>query len=521
MQKTAVLLIILAVFTIFSLPAGCLTPRQQTAMLPPPAPQPVLSSVSNTPPHTIVTEGPAGTINYNIFTFKWSGTDDKTPSDKLTYSTFLEGYDRDWTVYAPDASRNFNKVPGGGYTFYVKAQDDSGNIEKEPASRSFTIAGVVPARPPQVIVPSIGGFLLTGSDVSRVVVANDGNTLYALDSLNSRLYRSDSQGLGWVDLSGRVSGGPPWVDVAVAPDNAALVAVLTDGGREVYISDDSGASFNSTGLAAVIGAQAATCIAISPDYGAPKREIAAGAVTGGGGGRVLINILSRFPSGWLDVSTGAAGWTAADIFAIEFSPSFAADGALLCVASTAAKSYLYMAARDLGSRNTVWNSASGYPVELCNPGAGTPGTPLNYADISLPADYTSSSAYSRHAFVCWSRNHPSQDVYHVVDAIAYRMIAPEPIASIAFWGTMNRGKLMAGAARCQGSGCFQVQTYFTGNPMSVCPSCPMWQPSQKAPTGQSNARVAWSANGNIAYAGTTGVESAISHSVNNGYTWNQ
>ena len=520
MGKFAALILAVVITLTSFFPAGCYVPRQADN-LPPPKPQPVLSSVQDTPPRTSIIDGPSGTINYNVFTFKWTGTDDKTTPEKLLYSTFLEGYDRDWTVYTPETSREFSKVPGGSYTFYVKAQDESGNIEKSAASRNFTIAGVVPTQPPQIIVPGVGGFLLTGSDVSRVVVANDGKTLYAIDSLNSKLYRSDTQGIGWVDLSGKVGGGPPWIDVAVAPDNSSLVAVLTDAGREVYISDYSVASFNSTGMASAIGAQAATCIAISPDYGAPRREIAAGTVTGGGGGRVLINILSRFPSGWMDASSGAAGWTAADVFAIEFSPSFAGDGSLLCVASTAAKSYLYLAARDLGSRNTVWNASPGYPVELCNPGAGTPGTPLNYADISLPADYNGSSAYARHAFVSWSRNHPSQDVYHIVDAIAYRMNVPEPVASIAFWGATSRGKLMAGAAKCQSGGCYQVQTYFTGNPMSVCPSCPMWQPSQKAPTGQSNARVAWSPRGDIAYAGTTGVESALSHSFNNGYTWNQ
>ncbi|MCX6005068.1 MAG: hypothetical protein NT082_05285, partial [Chloroflexi bacterium] len=111
----------------------------------------------------------------------------------------------------------------------------------------------------------------------------------------------------------------------------------------------------------------------------------------------------------------------------------------------------------------------------------------------------------------------------VVDYQAYRMQSPEPIATIACYGTTVGGKLIAGAVKCKasGGGCYMVQTYFTANPMSLCPACPMWQPSQKPPTGSGNARVAWSADGNMAYAGTSGIESAVSHSRNNGYTWNQ
>jgi hypothetical protein len=99
------------------------------------------------------------------------------------------------------------------------------------------------------------------------------------------------------------------------------------------------------------------------------------------------------------------------------------------------------------------------------------------------------------------------------------MNAPEPIASIAFYGSTASGKLLAGAAKCISSGgCYQVQTYFCANPTS---NYPVWLPSQKAPTGSREARVGWSTDGKTAYAGTSGTESAVSHSRNNGSTWNQ
>ena len=469
----------------------------------------------------MITEGPSGTINYNTITFKWAGAYDSNSPLKLTFSSYLDGYDRDYSPFTPETSRTYKNLAEGNYTFYVKAQDENGNIERTPASQSYTIAAVPPGQAAPVIVPGgTGGVLLIGSDVSRIVVGSDGATLYALDSLNSRLYRSDTAGMDWTDITGKVGGGPLWVDIAVAPDDPGLVAVATDNGREVRISDDYGATFSTLGFSSVIGAgQAARSISISPDYGAPGRDIAVGTWSGMANGRVYINILTRFPSGWFDASSSAPGWLNADIFAIKFSPSYAADGTLLCVASSPAKTYLFAGLRDLGSVNTVWNSLTGYPVELCKPGSGTSGTPLNYADITLPADYNGSNPYSRHVFVSWSKNHPSQGVYHVVDFQPYSMNAPEPISTIAYYGTIGRGKLLAGAARCiSGGGCYQVQTYFTANPTS---NYPTWQPSQKPPTGQRDARVGWSTDGKMAYAGTSGTESALSHSRSNGYTWNQ
>jgi hypothetical protein len=232
---------------------------------------------------------------------------------------------------------------------------------------------------------------------------------------------------------------------------------------------------------------------------------------------VLINVLTGFSGGWFDASTSMSGWLSpgggVDVFSIKHSPSFASDGTMLLVASSAARTYLYLGARDLGSRSTTWNSSTGYPVEM-----GQAGTPLNYADIALPADYSTSNPYARQVFASWGRN-TTGDIYRISDYQVYRMVAPEAISSIAFYGSIRSGKLLAGAARCQGGGgCYQVQTYFTGNAVS---NYPAWQSSQKAPTGSRAAMVGWSSDGITAYAGTSGTESAFSHSKNNGNTWNQ
>jgi len=170
-------------------------------------------------------------------------------------------------------------------------------------------------------------------------------------------------------------------------------------------------------------------------------------------------------------------------------------------------------ARDLGARTTTWNFSTGYPVEI-----GQAGSPLNYADIALPADYSTTNPYARQVFASWNKG-GAHDIIRISDYQVYRMGAPEAMSSIAYYGSIRSGKLLAGAARCQaGGGCYQVQTYFTGNPLS---NYPAWQPSQKAPTGSRAAMVGWSPDGITAYAGASGTESAFSHSKNNGFTWNQ
>lgn len=513
------LLLLLSLF-ITTAPAGCVTPAGTTP-LPAPSAQPVLPSSTIIRLKTAIIEGPSGTIENNTVTFKWAGMLSSVDPSTIKYASFLEGYDKDYTPFLDATFRTFSDLKSGNYTFYVKAQDAaSGNIEPEPASRTFTIAQRAPVVPGPVVIPGgSGGLMLVNSDINRIVVAGDGATLYALDSYGARLYRSDSAGTGWTDISGKVSGGSPWMDIAVAPDEPRMIAVATDGGREVYISADAGVTFSSTGLSTVIGAgRAARCISISPDYGSPKREIASGIWSGSATGGIMVNILSSFPSGWFD--TGASG---VDIAAIKYSNSFAADGTLLAIASSASKTFLYMGIRDLGANTTAWNTSAGYPVELGQPGTGSAGTPLKYADLALPSDYNGSSAHSRHVIASWSKTHASQDVYHVWDAQAYRMNAPEPVAAVAYYGSSKNGKLLLGATKCKDSsgGCYQVQTYFAVNPLAATPSAPAWQPSQKAPTGSYAAHVAWSTDGNTAFAGTSGTESAVSHSRNNGSTWNQ
>ncbi len=194
---------------------------------------------------------------------------------------------------------------------------------------------------------------------------------------------------------------------------------------------DGGANFGATGLGSKLsGGERATCIAISPDYG--HREIAIGTATGHGSGRVLMNITGGFSGSWHDMSTGSSGWlpgsiSGVDVFALKYSSGFASDGALLAVVASGPPpntddTYLYMGIRDLGGNTISWNNSAGYPVEISPSGQDTPGTPLIYADIALPADYSSANPAQRHVYACWSAGNPNDGVYRLDDSVCYRIL---------------------------------------------------------------------------------------------------
>jgi len=481
-----------------------------------------------TPPETTIVSAPAETVAYSEVSFEWTGSDDSTITADLVYSYKLGGYDAEYSAFTADTNETYTGLPDGQYVFYVKAQDKAGNIDPTPATSSFTIAAV----------PSSGLLILRNSEVNRIAVGSDGESIYALDAVNSQLYKSSHGGHGWVNISAGVSGAATWNELAVAPDTAEIVAVITNSRSEVCLSMNGGISFSPMGLAGNLAAgERVQCLAISPAYGASAREIAVGTSTGNGGGRVWVFTIPL--AGWTDVSSGAPGWLpgvppilGTDVFAIEYSPSFAGDRTMLAIVSTGPApdtddTYLYIGISSGGTMTWNNNVAPGYPVEICQAGADTPGSPLISADLALPSDYNGSDISSRQVYACWSDGvggSPGDDVYRLSDTLCSRLYASGGIiSSIAYYGTTYQGKLLAGA-RTAIPGELKTQVYFTSNPQS---GAPVWNPSLKPPTGPNEAQVAWSPDGTVAYCGTSTIggashdQSAFSVSTNDGLGWDQ
>ena len=178
----------------------------------PPIPQPPATPPHDTtPPDTLITKAPNGTINYNEVAFQWTGSDDTSPTSSLTYSFYLESHESDYSPFTRDTAKTYTDLPDGTYTFYVKSRDEAGNINPTPATVKFTIAISTPEEKPQAVTPIVSPLLIApNSDVSQIAVGYD-NTIYALDSTNAKLYKSDQGGYGWTDISRGLAAAPTWI----------------------------------------------------------------------------------------------------------------------------------------------------------------------------------------------------------------------------------------------------------------------------------------------------------------------
>lgn len=549
MPKLTYLVAAFLLTLIFLFYCGCTTESIAPAPTPTPIPTPNPSQLppqDTTPPQITVTSSITDlTGGKNEITFRWKANDNISATNMLTYSYYLKGYNADYSPFKTDTYATYKDLPAGSYAFYVKSQDEAGNVGLATVTIEVTAASTMPKVKDGQIPINSSFLLLSNSEVSHIAVSSYGDIIYVLDSINAKLYKSEHGGYGWANISAGISGTPTWDAMAIAPDDHNIIAVVTDNGTEVYLSVDGGINFFSTNLTSRINfGERIKCIAISSGYGNNTHELAIGTSTNNGNGKVWISI-AGLPGAWQDCSTSASGWlrtlpvaSGVDVFTIKYSPSFSSDKTLLAIVasgptSNAGDTFLYIGIRDLAKTTITWNSIAGYPVEICQPGQDTPGTPLTYTDLALPADYMGSIISQRHIYACWS-NKPAgasiagsnDDIYHIDDTICYRLQArPYIICSISHYGPFNNGKLLAGAAKSETvPSAPGIQIYCTFNPQSTTP---YWQQSQKPPTGTNNAQVAWSSDGKTAYCGTGTVggeahdQSAFSRSTDNGLTWNQ
>ncbi len=427
------------------------------------------------------------------------------------------------------------------------------------------------------------GDVFNASEVNKIVVGSDGATILAVVNANAFggpiLFNSPMMGLMWAytgylnlaAVMGPLGANPLVFDVAIAPDNPAFWVVTTAGVGtntpvEVWITDNAGGKWQCANLQTLTGNALIGCIDISVDYGG-QRDIAAGIRRGNGTGPMDIYVLK---------TGGLTGWQRqtilpptviidggrADVFALRFSPTYPADGALAAVFADNTTGTMYdVALRDIDGNNILqWAFTA--DVEVAP--ATTPNSALAWqlidANLELPSDFSGQAASLRRAYISTDSNAAAQDgIYRIDDQTVYVLMDTSAaadtrrISSIAYFGTYASGKLLAG--EYMGYACTAtVPTWFTDSP-TTCP-VPCWYPCLKCATGAAgqlqatcslntrgvgNAQVAWFMNGQVAltatssgtstngtgwYAGLLGPvvyddESAISLSRNNGETWNQ
>lgn len=89
-------------------------------------------------PMTSFVEVPPAVSAESFVTFSWTGQDDATDSADILYQYKLDGVDTDWSVWDASTSQSYD-LPNGAYTFWVRAKDESENINQAPANYTFVV----------------------------------------------------------------------------------------------------------------------------------------------------------------------------------------------------------------------------------------------------------------------------------------------------------------------------------------------------------------------------------------------
>ena len=362
-----------------------------------------------------------------------------------------------------------------------------------------------------------GNIVVSPSEVSEIAIGREG-VLYAIDGENPKAYRSLDAGISWENIGPElIEAGAelPASKVAVAPDKPGIVAVVASDGTEVYVSTDGGVTWADTDVPNLTGTIKA--IAISNQYteaGKSFWEIAIGTAAWSDGattGQIWILQLGKSWVSWQNQNLAIdPAHIGGEVSALVYSPKYKNDKTILAVCSTGRdvttdyqnKTWLCLGKRDISARTTSWHNLTGYPVEIASAGDAT-GVSWIRSSLALPSNYSGDKASSRDLFVSYDREPDADDdVYRLDDTTLYRMNADGgsniDISSIAYYGTVTTGKLLAGDADPV-AGSPTVQVRRSSNPFD---SSPRWQLSSVAPTGPGNARISWSPDGKIAYCGT-------------------
>ena len=365
-----------------------------------------------------------------------------------------------------------------------------------------------------------------GSEPVDFAVANDGTTIYAIDTnvlinASGAILKSTDAGQSWTATS-IPSGATANITkyIAVAPDNPLAVAVVEVGigpPNLVHISNNGGITW-----------------ATLPAFGtaAEVRDIAVGPARSGTiFGREYVVALAdpanAVALGDVQIIGGSAAWATAgnagvangqyDYMAVEFSIGFLGDRCVVAVGANDAE----------GSVLQIINTATGAEVRtpvVLDAGhndfgdSDTAADAIVDADVTLPSNFDPTTALGETSYVSTaSATTVANDGIFRVDADVSRELGLSGASwkSVTYNGTTSEGILFAGTYASN-------NLRYTINPTV---SSPTWVWTMKAPegvTGRTLLEVAadYATTGRV-FATTLGVESAFSISNNGGVSFDQ
>ena len=369
-----------------------------------------------------------------------------------------------------------------------------------------------------VVTPSeINAFVISANKTSG---ANE--TFYAIDIPNKKIYKSTDGGVSWKNkttakLEDAGAKLPAW-DIAVAPDDPDLVAVVTNNRTAVYTSEDGGDKWKNT-TDFNLNNKRISDIAISLEYeeeeGETYRDIAIGTrdpASPTNGDVWTIRWNDRFVS-WSDQKLKA------DVTTVLFSPGYTNDSMLFAIASPTNNvswpdgTYLCS-----GQRYTAYETHDATDWKTfteigANVGSSPTKNEIIFSDLALPSDqnYNPNSKYWL-AYASYYSNTTYDDVYLIEvennKGMAYRLNATRGtgagIASIDY--IVSKDMLTAGEVLAKAKSANALIHNCT-NPEAGTPEIPKWKTPTKPPTGgagsgRANAVVRWSTTG-ILYCATS------------------
>jgi len=172
--------------------------------------------------------------------------------------------------------------------------------------------------------------------------------------------------------------------VAVAPDDADVIAIANSGTPEVYLTINGGSIWYNLGTPQESGGAAPAAIydlAISPASGETHYIAAAGKEAG---------------SAWKETNSLAGFSSASEVAAVAFSPSFSSDKAMVAITEADGVS---IKLQIFSMSYEKWNGSANladFPITIVSDDGITG---LTSASLSLDPDYQASEASQRTVFI--------------------------------------------------------------------------------------------------------------------------
>ncbi len=359
-------------------------------------------------------------------------------------------------------------------------------------------------------IPSTTGKVIDANVINDIAIAPDGTTIYAALT-NNKLYKSTDAGKTWSGLTSPVTGTTDLV--AVAPDDADLIAVVDDTNQEVWISTNGGSTFDSLGVPDG-PITAINDVAISRELSGIHNIAVGGNGTGGAVAQLSYFNYGAAAPAWLDAAGGDWGATISatdDILAIAFSPNFPSDRIVMAVTWDVTNKLEFQ----VGSFNAKnWNDGVGgysisYPVPLDDASGFTS------ASISVDANYLGSDEATRVVFVGTEASggvDAPGGIYRLDDSDVTEMKTNVAIKSVAY--NTAATKLVAG------EGSTGNNVYRSADPTASSPTVSGASTYKKSGVNDNTNTVIVGWSGADVVAGSAGTGGAFSVSADSGKTFN-